>query len=54
MSEAMRRAEMTNPARLAAVAKERLQHAHRQARIGFIGVGWWATSNHMPALAAPF
>lgn len=24
----------------------------RKARIGFIGAGWWATSNHMPALKA--
>lgn len=24
----------------------------RRARIGFIGAGWWATSNHMPLLAA--
>ena len=23
----------------------------RKARIGFIGAGWWATSNHMPILA---
>ncbi|MSR84478.1 MAG: Gfo/Idh/MocA family oxidoreductase [Candidatus Latescibacteria bacterium] len=23
-----------------------------KARIGFIGAGWWATSNHMPVLAA--
>ena len=26
--------------------------AERKARIGFIGAGWWATANHMPALAA--
>ena len=24
----------------------------RKARLGFIGAGWWATSNHMPVLAA--
>ena len=24
----------------------------RRARIGFIGVGWWATTNHMPMLRA--
>ena len=24
----------------------------KNARIGFIGAGWWATSNHMPVLAA--
>jgi predicted dehydrogenase len=24
----------------------------KKARIGFIGAGWWATSNHMPLLAA--
>jgi predicted dehydrogenase len=24
----------------------------RKARLGFIGAGWWATSNHMPLLAA--
>lgn len=24
----------------------------RKARIGFIGAGWWATTNHMPLLAA--
>jgi predicted dehydrogenase len=26
--------------------------AERKARIGFIGAGWWATSNHMPIMAA--
>ena len=26
--------------------------ASNKARIGFIGAGWWATSNHMPLLAA--
>ncbi|HJP30131.1 MAG TPA: Gfo/Idh/MocA family oxidoreductase [Candidatus Latescibacteria bacterium] len=26
--------------------------ASSKARIGFIGAGWWATSNHMPLLAA--
>jgi predicted dehydrogenase len=25
---------------------------NKKARIGFIGAGWWATSNHMPLLAA--
>ncbi len=25
--------------------------ANRKARLGFIGAGWWATSNHMPILA---
>ena len=25
--------------------------AKRKARLGFIGAGWWATSNHMPELA---
>ena len=24
----------------------------QQVRLGFIGAGWWATSNHMPILAA--
>ena len=24
----------------------------RKARIGFIGAGWWATTNHMPLLKA--
>lgn len=24
----------------------------KKARIGFIGAGWWATSNHMPVLSA--
>lgn len=24
----------------------------RKARLGFIGAGWWATTNHMPVLAA--
>ena len=24
----------------------------RRARLGFIGAGWWATTNHMPVLAA--
>ena len=26
--------------------------SHRKARLGFIGAGWWATTNHMPVLAA--
>ncbi len=26
--------------------------AEQKARIGFIGAGWWATSNHIPLLAA--
>jgi len=26
--------------------------AERKARIGLIGAGWWATSNHLPLLAA--
>jgi len=30
----------------------RPQSASRQARIGFIGAGWWATTNHMPLLKA--
>ena len=24
----------------------------KKVRLGFIGAGWWATSNHMPLLAA--
>ena len=24
--------------------------AQQKARLGFIGAGWWATSNHMPVL----
>ena len=24
----------------------------RKARLGLIGAGWWATSNHLPVLAA--
>ena len=30
----------------------RPQSKTRKARIGFIGAGWWATTNHMPLLAA--
>ena len=26
--------------------------SHGKARLGFIGAGWWATTNHMPVLAA--
>ncbi len=26
--------------------------AQKKARLGFIGAGWWATSNHMPVFAA--
>ena len=26
--------------------------AQKKARLGFIGAGWWATSNHMPIFAA--
>ena len=29
-----------------------MSRSDRKARIGFIGAGWWATSNHMPVLAA--
>jgi len=36
--------EMIDAARL------RPQAADRQARIGIIGIGWWATSNHIPVL----
>ena len=25
--------------------------AQKKARLGFIGAGWWATSNHMPVFA---
>ena len=35
-----------------AEAARRPQHPSRKARIGFIGAGWWATTNHMPLLAA--
>lgn len=34
------------------VAAARPEHPDQQARIGFIGVGWWATTNHMPMLHA--
>jgi len=30
----------------------RAQSRNRKARLGFIGAGWWATTNHMPMLAA--
>ncbi len=30
----------------------RPQSRTRRARLGFIGAGWWATTNHMPVLAA--
>lgn len=30
----------------------RTQSRTRKARLGFIGAGWWATTNHMPMLAA--
>ena len=29
-----------------------MSRSNGKARIGFIGAGWWATSNHMPVLAA--
>ena len=32
------------------VAGVRPEHPDRKARMGFIGVGWWATTNHMPML----
>ena len=35
-----------------AEAARRPQHPSRKARLGFIGAGWWATTNHMPLLAA--
>ena len=31
-------------------ARNRPQSDDRKARIGFIGIGWWATSNHIPVL----
>ncbi len=31
---------------------DRPQSRTRRARLGFIGAGWWATTNHMPVLAA--
>ena len=34
------------------VAGARPEHPDKQVRIGFIGVGWWATTNHMPMLHA--
>jgi len=33
-----------------ALAQLRPQAHDRKARIGFIGAGWWATTNHMPVL----
>lgn len=34
------------------LAAQRRQHPKRVARIGVIGVGWWATTNHLPILKA--
>ena len=34
------------------LADRRKQHPRRRVRIGFIGAGWWATTNHMPMLYA--
>ncbi len=31
-------------------AENRPQSGDRKTRIGFIGIGWWATSNHIPVL----
>src|SRR5687768_7558610 len=31
---------------------ERRYSKTRKARLGFIGAGWWATTNHMPLLRA--
>jgi len=33
-------------------AASRPQHPDRHVRIGFIGTGWWATTNHIPMLNA--
>lgn len=33
-------------------AAQRPQSKTRQLRLGFIGAGWWATTNHMPLLRA--
>ena len=35
---------------MVAEARNRPQSNVRKARIGFIGIGWWATSNHIPVL----
>ena len=35
---------------IVAAAARRPQASDRKARIGVIGVGWWATSNHIPVL----
>ena len=34
------------------LADRRKQHPRRRVRVGFIGAGWWATTNHMPMLYA--
>jgi len=34
------------------LASRRLQAKDRKARLGFIGAGWWATTNHIPLLQA--
>ena len=39
-----------NLGRFDKVAGVRPEHPDRKARMGFIGVGWWATTNHMPML----
>ena len=57
----MEEASATDPARtdvgilsdhMIAEAATRPQHPEHKARLGFIGAGWWATTNHMPLLAA--
>jgi predicted dehydrogenase len=37
---------------MARIAADRPQSKTHKARIGFIGVGWWATTNHIPMLRA--
>lgn len=46
-----RRFGMLSKAEIRKIAN-RPQSRTRRARLGFIGAGWWATTNHMPLLAA--
>lgn len=51
MSKQERNVGMLSESEMRRMAQRR-QARGKKARIGFIGAGWWATTNHMPLLAA--
>jgi len=51
MSKEERNVGVLSDAAIRRIARRPLSKT-RKARLGFIGAGWWATTNHMPLLAA--